>query len=143
MTRSIPSISSSGKDRPQSTTTILSSYSKAVMFIPICSSPPSGMIFLLVSVCFCCFLQRHWLLYSLLLAGKAYPALVFCHHDTVLCFLSGILLSCCGSSDHVRLRHDFSRCFIIKLVVIFVTQVLQSLHATFQGLRHLTFVEIL
>ena len=44
MTRSIPSISSSGKESPQSTTTILSSYSKAVMFIPICSRPPSGMI---------------------------------------------------------------------------------------------------
>ena len=45
MTRSIPSMSSSGNARPQSTTTMLSSYSKAVMFIPICSSPPSGITF--------------------------------------------------------------------------------------------------
>ena len=45
MTRSIPSISSSGKASPQSTTTMLSSYSNAVIFIPICSRPPSGMIF--------------------------------------------------------------------------------------------------
>jgi hypothetical protein len=45
MTRSIPSISSAGKDNPQSTTIILSSYWKAVMFIPICSRPPKGMIF--------------------------------------------------------------------------------------------------
>ena len=44
MTRSIPSISSSGKARPQSSTIILSSYSKAVIFIPICSNPPRGMI---------------------------------------------------------------------------------------------------
>src|SRR5699024_11545980 len=42
--------SSSGKDRPQSTTTILSSYSKAVMFMPICSRPPSGIIFKLLSL---------------------------------------------------------------------------------------------
>src|SRR5699024_3660806 len=40
----MPSMSSSGKESPQSTTTILSSNSKAVMFIPICSSPPRGMI---------------------------------------------------------------------------------------------------
>ena len=44
ITRSIPSISSSGKANPQSTTTILFPYSKAVMFIPICSRPPSGTI---------------------------------------------------------------------------------------------------
>ena len=45
MTRSIPSMSSSGNASPQSTTMILSSYSKTVMFIPICSRPPSGIIF--------------------------------------------------------------------------------------------------
>ena len=45
MTRSMPSMSSSGKERPQSTTTMLSPYSKAVIFRPICSSPPRGMIF--------------------------------------------------------------------------------------------------
>ena len=49
MTRSTPSISSSGKDNPQSTTTILSPYSNAVIFIPICSKPPNGMIFKLSS----------------------------------------------------------------------------------------------
>ena len=46
ITRSIPSISSLGKASPQSTTIMLSSYSNAVMFIPICSSPPSGIIFI-------------------------------------------------------------------------------------------------
>ena len=44
MTRSIPNMSSSGNARPQSTTTMLSPYSNAVMFMPICSRPPSGMI---------------------------------------------------------------------------------------------------
>ena len=44
MTQSIPSMSSSGNDIPQSTTIMLSSYSKAVIFIPICSRPPRGMI---------------------------------------------------------------------------------------------------
>ena len=44
MIRSIPSISSSGNAIPQSTTMMLSLYSKAVMFIPICSRPPRGMI---------------------------------------------------------------------------------------------------
>ena len=39
------SMSSSGNASPQSTTMILSSYSKTVMFIPICSRPPSGIIF--------------------------------------------------------------------------------------------------
>ena len=38
-------MSSPGKASPQSTTMMLSSYSKAVMFIPICSRPPNGMIF--------------------------------------------------------------------------------------------------
>ena len=51
----MPSISSSGKERPQSTTTILSSYSKAVMFMPICSRPPKGMIFSLEPPLFTCF----------------------------------------------------------------------------------------
>ena len=44
MTQSIPSMSSSGNDIPQSTTIMLSSYSKAVIFIPICSRPPRGII---------------------------------------------------------------------------------------------------
>ena len=43
ITRSIPSMSSSGNASPQSTTIILSSDSKAVMFIPICSRPPNGI----------------------------------------------------------------------------------------------------
>src|ERR671916_700398 len=41
-TRSTPGISAVGKRRPQSTTTIRSSYSKTVMFLPISPSPPSG-----------------------------------------------------------------------------------------------------
>ena len=41
----MPSMSSPGKAMPQSTITMLSSYSKAVMFMPICSKPPKGMIF--------------------------------------------------------------------------------------------------
>lgn len=40
MTRSTPSISSLGKMLPQSTTTMSSSYSKTVMFLPISSTPP-------------------------------------------------------------------------------------------------------
>src|SRR5664279_1720503 len=43
-TRSMPSISSRGNARPQSTTTILPRYSTAVMFLPISPIPPSGMI---------------------------------------------------------------------------------------------------
>ena len=35
-----------------STTMILSSYSKTVMFIPICSRPPSGIIFNLLPLFF-------------------------------------------------------------------------------------------
>ena len=49
--------SSAGNDRPQSTTTILSSYSKAVMFIPICSKPPRGIIFSLDALIFSFFLK--------------------------------------------------------------------------------------
>ena len=44
MTRSMPSISSLGKIDPQSTTMMSSPYSKTVMFLPISSTPPSGMI---------------------------------------------------------------------------------------------------
>lgn len=40
MTRSTPSMSSLGKMLPQSTTTMSSSYSKTVMFLPISSTPP-------------------------------------------------------------------------------------------------------
>ena len=47
ITQSIPNISSSGNDKPQSTTIIPSLYSNAVMFIPICSSPPNGITFIL------------------------------------------------------------------------------------------------
>ena len=57
ITKSIPSISSSGNDNPQSTTIILSSYSKAVIFIPICSNPPSGMILSLPVFCFSVFFK--------------------------------------------------------------------------------------
>ena len=46
-------MSSSGNDNPQSTTMILSSYSKAVIFIPICSNPPSGMILSFEECSFC------------------------------------------------------------------------------------------
>ena len=42
-------MSSSGNATPQSTTIISSPYSKAVMFIPILSSPPSGIILTLGS----------------------------------------------------------------------------------------------
>ena len=44
MTKSMPSISSLGKMDPQSTTTISSSYSKTVMFLPISSTPPRETI---------------------------------------------------------------------------------------------------
>src|SRR5438105_1346928 len=43
MTRSIPSISSSGNMRPASTTTMSSPDSSASMFLPISPTPPSGM----------------------------------------------------------------------------------------------------
>src|SRR2546425_4500021 len=43
MTRSIPSISSSGNMRPASTTTMSSPCSIASMFFPISPTPPSGM----------------------------------------------------------------------------------------------------
>src|SRR5687767_1071985 len=43
MTRSMPSISSSGNMRPASTTTISSPCSMASMFLPISPTPPSGM----------------------------------------------------------------------------------------------------
>src|SRR4051812_25710266 len=38
----MPTISAVGKRRPTSTTTMRSSYSKTVMFLPISPSPPSG-----------------------------------------------------------------------------------------------------
>src|SRR5437899_5491368 len=44
MTRSIPSISSSGNMRPASTTRMSSAISSASMFLPISPTPPSGMI---------------------------------------------------------------------------------------------------
>ena len=45
ITKSTPNISSSGNDKPQSTTIISSSYSKTVIFFPTSCSPPSGIIF--------------------------------------------------------------------------------------------------
>ena len=45
ITKSTPNILSSGNSNPQSTNTISSSYSKIVMFFPISSKPPNGMIF--------------------------------------------------------------------------------------------------
>src|SRR6185503_12342649 len=44
MTRSMPSIPSSGNIRPASTTTMSSPTSIAIMFLPISPTPPSGMI---------------------------------------------------------------------------------------------------
>src|SRR5579859_4432117 len=44
MTRSMPSISGSGKARPQSTTRISPAASMAVMFLPTSPTPPSGMM---------------------------------------------------------------------------------------------------
>src|SRR6266513_4258871 len=44
MTRSMPSIPSSGNMRPASTTTMSSPSSIASMFLPISPTPPSGMI---------------------------------------------------------------------------------------------------
>src|SRR3954454_4404979 len=41
-TRSMPTISAVGKRSPTSTTTMLSSYSRTIMFLPISPSPPSG-----------------------------------------------------------------------------------------------------
>src|SRR3972149_5698781 len=43
MTRSTPSISSSGNIRPQSTTTMSSPHSMAIIFLPISPRPPRGM----------------------------------------------------------------------------------------------------
>src|SRR5687767_13088920 len=43
MTRSMPSISSSGNMSPASTTTMSSPHSIAIMFLPISPTPPSGM----------------------------------------------------------------------------------------------------
>ena len=40
----MPSMSCRGKMEPQSTTTMSSSYSNAVMFLPTSPRPPSGMI---------------------------------------------------------------------------------------------------
>ena len=45
ITISTPSMSSSGNDKPQSTTIISSSYAKTVIFFPTSCKPPSGMIF--------------------------------------------------------------------------------------------------
>ena len=45
ITKSTPSMSSSGKPSPQSTIIISSSYSITVMFFPISNNPPSGIIF--------------------------------------------------------------------------------------------------
>src|SRR5581483_12483685 len=42
-TRSTPSISSSGNMSPQSTTTMSSSSSNTIMFLPISPNPPRGM----------------------------------------------------------------------------------------------------
>src|SRR5216684_8909791 len=44
MTRSMPSISSSGNIRPASTTTMSLPCSIAIMFLPISPTPPSGMM---------------------------------------------------------------------------------------------------
>ena len=56
ITLSIPNMSSSGKDRPQSIIIISFSHSMAVMFFPISPRPPRGMIFtleaLLLLFCF-------------------------------------------------------------------------------------------
>ncbi len=46
ITKSIPSISSVGNSSPQSTTMISLSYSKTVIFFPISSIPPKGIIFI-------------------------------------------------------------------------------------------------
>ena len=45
ITRSIPSMSSSGKARPQSTIIISLSYSKTVIFFPISCNPPKEITF--------------------------------------------------------------------------------------------------
>ena len=45
ITKSTPNISSSGNDKPQSTTIISSSYSNTVIFFPISCNPPNGIIF--------------------------------------------------------------------------------------------------
>ena len=45
ITKSIPSISSSGKAKPQSTRIMSFSYSNTVIFLPISSNPPNGIIF--------------------------------------------------------------------------------------------------
>ena len=72
MTRSIPSISSLGNASPQSITIMLSPYSMAVMFIPICSSPPRGIILTLqFSVSFFTFFTIH----NLFLFFFIFPAL--------------------------------------------------------------------
>src|SRR5919106_4753482 len=44
ITKSIPSISGSGKASPQSTTRILPAASISVMFLPTSPTPPSGMM---------------------------------------------------------------------------------------------------
>ena len=45
MTKSMPSISSSGNIRPASITTMSFSYSMAYIFLPISPSPPKGINF--------------------------------------------------------------------------------------------------
>ena len=68
MTRSIPSMSSLGNASPQSIMMMLSPYSMAVMFIPICSSPPRGIILTLQSaVSFFTFFTIHNLFLFILL----------------------------------------------------------------------------
>ena len=72
ITQSIPSISSSGNDCPQSTTTILSLNSNAVIFIPICSKPPRGMILIFASLAI--FLSTSYLVLSVHKSFMAYRA---------------------------------------------------------------------
>ena len=50
ITKSIPSISSSGKAKPQSTIIISFSYSNTVIFFPISCKPPNGIIFKLLGL---------------------------------------------------------------------------------------------
>ena len=85
MTRSIPSMSSLGNASPQSIMMMLSPYSMAVMFIPICSSPPRGIILTLQSaVSFFTFFTIHNL-FLIFILRPAFTAksielyLVVCH----------------------------------------------------------------
>lgn len=68
MHKSIPNISSLGNANPQSTTIILSSHSMAVIFIPICSNPPRGIILTFVlwfCFLFCCLNRIPPILFSI------------------------------------------------------------------------------